>query len=189
MRLDGGDGVVTLTNTTASPALKGLGDDLLDVLRTEEPPAVEPWSADGDPALLELVGTWHWGASTTTAKVVGEHLVLGEPGQGRGSRFAPVGPDAWVGLDGYHTVSRCGSCAARTAPSRTSTSRRFRFSRTPYAPDSDVPAASTTSAGTDPRPRRAPTPPPTPPVPRVSGDPIRPRSTRVPYPAKRTLPG
>ncbi len=139
VRLDGGDGVVTLTNTTASPALKGLGDDLLDVLRTEEPPAVEPWSAGGDPALLELVGTWHWGASTTTAKVVGEHLVLGEPGQGRGSRFAPVGADAWVGLDGYHTGEPLRVVRRADGTVSHLDLASFRFSRTPYAPDSDVP--------------------------------------------------
>ena len=46
---------------------------------------------------------WHWGPAVTVAKVVREHLVLGEPGEGRGARFERVGPDEWVGLDGYYT--------------------------------------------------------------------------------------
>ena len=87
-----GDGVVLFTNTTASTATRSLIDDLLDGLARHEPAPVEPWSASGDPALLELVGTWHWGpgdgdrhgrsASTSCS---------GEPGAGRGARFRPVG--------------------------------------------------------------------------------------------------
>lgn len=139
VRLDGGDGVVTLANTTSTTVMRGLSDRLLEVLHDEEPAALEPWSAGGDAGLLELLGTWHWGASTTTAKVVGEHLVLGEPGTGRGSRFAPVGVDAWVGLDGYNTgeplrvVRRAdGSVSHLDLAS-------FRFTRTPYDPTADVP--------------------------------------------------
>ncbi|WP_256378063.1 serine hydrolase [Phycicoccus sp. HDW14] len=139
VRLDGGDGVVTLTNTTSTTVMRGLPDRLLEVLRDEEPPAVEPWSASGDAGLLELVGTWHWGSSVTTATVAGEHLVLGEPGTGRGSRFARVGVDAWVGLDGYNTgeplrvVRRAdGSVSHLDLAS-------FRFTRTPYDPSADVP--------------------------------------------------
>ncbi|MGG5260915.1 serine hydrolase domain-containing protein [Phycicoccus avicenniae] len=138
--LDGGDGVVTLTNTTATTVMRSLGDDLLATLG-EEPAPVEPWVASGDPALLELAGTWHWGPSVTTARFTGEHLVLGEPGTGRGSRFARVGDgvDTWVGLDGYYTgeplrvVRRAdGSVAHLDLAS-------FRYTRTPYDPEGDVP--------------------------------------------------
>ena len=62
-----GDGVVLFTNTTASTATRSIIDDLLDTLARHEPAPVQPWSASGDPALLELVGTWHWGPSTVTA--------------------------------------------------------------------------------------------------------------------------
>jgi CubicO group peptidase (beta-lactamase class C family) len=134
-----GDGVVAMANTTSTPVMRGLADDLLRTVAEAEPAPVEPWSATGDPDLLELVGTWHWGPSTSTATVRGEHLVLGEPGTGRGSRFERVGPDAWVGLDGYHTgeplrvVRRPdGSVAHLDLGS-------FRFTRTPYDPGADVP--------------------------------------------------
>ena len=134
-----GDGVVLFTNTTASTATRSVIDDLLDGLARHEPAPVEPWSASGDPALLELVGTWHWGPSTVTARVVGDHLVLGELGAGRGARFRPVGPDAWLGLDGYYAgeplrVVRRGDGAVSHLDLAS-----FRFTRTPYDPQADVP--------------------------------------------------
>ncbi len=105
--------------------------------------------------LLELVGTWHWGPSTVTATVVKEHLVLGEPGSGRGARFRPVGTDEWVGLDSYYAgeplrvVRRAdGSVSHLDLAS-------FRFTRTPYDPRPTCRAASTSAAGPDPRPAGA----------------------------------
>ncbi|WP_299447345.1 serine hydrolase [uncultured Phycicoccus sp.] len=139
VRLEGGDGVVTMTNTTSATVLRSLTEDLLGVLDAEAPHPVPPWSAAGDASLLDLVGTWHWGPSTTTARLVDEHLVLGEPGQARGSRFARVGPDAWVGLDGYNAgepllvVRRSDGTVSHLDLAS------FRFTRTPYDPDADVP--------------------------------------------------
>ncbi len=134
-----GDGVVTMANTTSTTVMRGLAQDLLRSLARAEPAPVEPWSAAGDAGLLELVGTWHWGPSTSTATVRGEHLVLGEPGTARGSRFQRVGADEWVGLDGYHTgeplrvVRRAdGSVSHLDLAS-------FRFTRSPYDPEGDVP--------------------------------------------------
>jgi CubicO group peptidase (beta-lactamase class C family) len=134
-----GDGVVLLTNTTASTGTRSVIDELLDALARHEPAPVQAWSASGDPALLELVGTWHWGPSPVTATVAGEHLVMGEPGSGRGARFRPAGSDQWVGLDGYYAgeplrvVRRAdGSVSHLDLAS-------FRFTRTPYDPQADVP--------------------------------------------------
>jgi CubicO group peptidase (beta-lactamase class C family) len=134
-----GDGVVTMANTTTTTVMRTLSDDLLRILAEEEPAVVETWSATGDPDLLELLGTWHWGPSTSTATVRGEHLVLGEPGTARGSRFERTGTDTWVGLDGYYTgeplrvVRRAdGSVSHLDLAS-------FRFTRTPYDPAADVP--------------------------------------------------
>jgi CubicO group peptidase (beta-lactamase class C family) len=134
-----GDGVVLFTNTTASTGTRSTVDELLGTLARLEPARVEPWSATGDPALLELVGTWHWGPSTVTATVVGEHLLLGEPGTGRGARFRATGTDEWVGLDGYHAgeplrVVRRGDGTVSHLDLAS-----FRFTRTPYDPGADVP--------------------------------------------------
>ncbi len=139
VRRGDGDGVVTMTNTTASTAMRGLSDALLTVLTEQEPRPVAPWSAAGDATLLDLVGTWHWGPSTTTATVVGEHLVLGEPGQARGSRFARVGEDRWVGLDGYHTGEPLRVVRRADGSVWHLDLASFRFTRTPYDPEADVP--------------------------------------------------
>ena len=134
-----GDGVVLFTNTTASTGTRSVIDELLDTLARHEPAPVEPWSAGGDPALLELVGTWHWGPSAVTATASGEHLVLGEPGAGRGARFRVTGPDQWVGLDSYYAgeplqVVRRGDGSVSHLDLAS-----FRFTRTPYDPQADVP--------------------------------------------------
>ncbi len=134
-----GDAVVLFTNTTASTATRAVVDRLFEVLARHEPAPVEPWSAGGDPSLLELVGTWHWGPSPVTATVVGEHLVLGEPGSGRGARFRRVSTDEWVGLDSYYAgeplrVVRRGDGSLSHLDLAS-----FRFTRTPYDPTADVP--------------------------------------------------
>ncbi len=132
-----GDGVVILSNTTSGMGL--VAPELLKAFVEHEPRPVGPWHAAGDPSVLELVGTWHWGPSVTLAKVVGEHLVLGEPGQARGSRFAPVGGDEWVGLDGYFTGEPLLVVRGPDgAPSHLDLAS-FRFTRTPYDPAADVP--------------------------------------------------
>lgn len=136
---EAGDGVVLFTNTTASAALKSLPRELLRTLRELEPAAVRPWVASGSSDVLELAGTWHWGPAVETARFVGEQLVLGAPGTGRGSRFRLVGDDEWVGLDGYYTgeplrVVRRGDGSVSHLDLAT-----FRFTRTPYDPEADVP--------------------------------------------------
>lgn len=139
VRVEGGDGVVVLTNTTASTVLKGLVGDLHDALAELEPAAVEPWSASGPAPLLDLVGTWHWGPAVETAALVGEHLVLGEPGAGRGSRFRRVGADEWVGLDGYYTGEPLKVVRRPDGTVSHLDLASFRFTRTPYDPSADVP--------------------------------------------------
>ena len=139
VRRDGGDGVVTVTNTTSTPAMRTLGADLLAALSEDEPAPVRPWSASGDPATLDLVGTWHWGPSTEVARIEGGRLVLGEPGERRGSRFAPVGPDEWVGLDGYYAGEPLRVVRHDDGSVSHLDLASFRFTRTPYDPAADVP--------------------------------------------------
>ena len=132
-----GDGVVTLANSTAG---KGpIGPDLLAAFVEREPRMPEVWHASGDPTLLDVVGMWHWGPSVTVARVVGEHLVLGEPGQARGSRFALVAEDEWVGLDGYYTGEPLRLVRRPDGTASHLDLASFRFTRAPYDPDADVP--------------------------------------------------
>jgi CubicO group peptidase (beta-lactamase class C family) len=135
--VESGDGVVVLTNTTSG--LGQLAPELLDAFVEREPRPVEPWHAAGDPSAIELLGTWHWGPAVSVARLVGEHLVLGDPGQARGSRFAAVATDEWVGLDGYYTGEPLRVVrSADGAPSHLDLAS-FRFTRTPYDPAADVP--------------------------------------------------
>lgn len=136
-----GDGVVLFTNTTASAALKSLPKELLRTLRELEAPAVVPWVARGSADVLELSGMWHWGPAVETARFVGEHLVLGEPGTGRGSRFRRVGdgPDEWVGLDGYYTGEPLQVLRRSDGSVSHLDVATFRLTRTPYDPEADVP--------------------------------------------------
>lgn len=139
LQLDGGDGVVHLTNTTATPAMAQLSSDLLAALAEREPHPVQAWHAAGDASRLDLTGTWHWGPAVTTATLVGEHLVLGEPGTHRGARFVNVGPDAWTGLDGYYTGEPLRVVRRPDGTVSHLDLASFRFTRTPYDPDADVP--------------------------------------------------
>ena len=140
VRLDTGDGVVVAANATTG--LGDLGHQLLSAFAEREPKTVEPWHADAtsDHArFAELAGTWHWGPAVATARLEGPYLVLGEPGLARGSRFAPVGPDEWLGLDGYYTGEPLRVVRrADGTPSHVDLAS-FRFTRTPYDPQADVP--------------------------------------------------
>jgi len=133
------DGVVLFTNTTASKVLKDLPRELLRTMRELEPASVTPWVAAGSPDVLELTGTWHWGPAVETARFVGEHLVLGEPGAGRGSRFRHVSGDGWVGLDGYYTGEPLRVLRREDGTVSHLDLATFRFTRTPYDPTADVP--------------------------------------------------
>ena len=136
--LESGDGLVAFTNSTAGPLGPQVAQ-LLTEFREREPKSAKPWHAAGDPGVLELVGMWHWGPAVTVAKAVDQHLVLGEPGEGRGARFERVGPDEWVGLDGYYTGEPLRIIRRGDGTVSHLDLASFRFTRTPYDPDADVP--------------------------------------------------
>lgn len=135
--VESGDGVVVLANTTAG--LGPVGTDLLDLLREREPVVATPWRREtAQRETLDLVGDWFWGTSRYTARLDGDRLVLGEPGQGRGARFASTTDGAWVGLEGYYENERLS--VRRDADGRPVQLdlATFAFTRTPYDPSPDV---------------------------------------------------
>ncbi|WP_353510010.1 serine hydrolase domain-containing protein [Intrasporangium sp.] len=136
--LESGDGLVAFTNSTAGPFGPQVAPLLAEFME-REPKAAEPWQAAGDPGTLELVGMWHWGPAVTVAKVVAEHLVLGEPGEGRGARFERVGTDEWVGLDGYYTGEPLRIIRGADGTVSHLDLASFRFTRTPYDASADIP--------------------------------------------------
>lgn len=138
--VESGDGVVVLANTTSG--LGPVGTDLLDLVRDREPVASPPWRrATAQRERLDLVGDWFWGTSRYTVRLDGDRLVLGEPGQGRGARFASIADGAWVGLEGYYENERL--TVRRDADGRPVQLdlATFAFTRTPYdaSPDVEVP--------------------------------------------------
>lgn len=135
-----GDGVVVLANATSG--LGPLAADLLDLLRELAPVAEPAWTRRSDHAAgLDLVGDWFWGTARYPARLDGEHLVLGQPGVGRGARFRSEGDGTLVGLEGYHEGERLA--VHRDAHGRPVqlTLASFVFTRTPYdaSPDVEVP--------------------------------------------------
>ena len=139
VRLDTGDGVVVLLNTTSAPATKDLVTGLHGALADLAPRPSPPWQPSQPGAALELVGTWHWGPAPMLASVRKGRLVLGEPGQRRGSRFDPVGTDEWVGLDDYFA----GEPLRVVRDDEGSVSHldlaSFRLTREPYDAARDIP--------------------------------------------------
>ena len=134
-----GDGCVVFANATSgmSPTLSA---DLLGLLADREPVLPSPWSADATQVgALELVGDWYWGTTAYDLRLAPEgHLVIGEPGQGRGSRFRPT-DEGWVGLDGYHAGEPLDVVRGPDGSVSHLDLGSFRFTRTPYDPAADVP--------------------------------------------------
>jgi CubicO group peptidase (beta-lactamase class C family) len=138
VRRDTGDGCVVFANATSG--MGPLAPDLLDLLAEHEPLLPAPWVADAEQASgLELVGDWYWGTTAYTLNLARDgHLVLGEPGVLRGSRFRPTDV-GWVGLDGYHEGEPLVVVRAHDGSVSHLDLGSFRFSRTPYDPAADIP--------------------------------------------------
>ena len=112
-----------------------------------------PGTPDADQATaLELVGDWYWGTTAYDLRLAADgHLVLGEPGQHRGSRFRPT-ETGWVGLDGYYEGEPLVVVRDADGASATSTWARSGSAARPTTPPPTSPATSTPTAGTDPSP-------------------------------------
>jgi CubicO group peptidase (beta-lactamase class C family) len=133
-----GDGCVVFANATSG--MKDVSTDLLALLAEREPVLPEPWRADAtQAAALELAGPWYWGTTAYDLRLAPEgHVVIGEPGQGRGSRFRPT-DSGWVGLDGYHEGEPLVAVRDAEGRVRHLDLGSFRFTRTPYDPVADIP--------------------------------------------------
>ncbi|HLT59920.1 MAG TPA: serine hydrolase domain-containing protein [Microlunatus sp.] len=140
---DDGDAVIMLCNTTA-----GLSGTLLttlwQLLGDHAPRDPEVWTADGTQAdLVELTGTWYWGPAEFELSAARDGgLVLRPHGNGRGSRFRPLGQDRWLGLDGYYRGEELRPVRGDGRVSHWDLAS-FRLTRTPYDPDADLPGGVT----------------------------------------------
>jgi CubicO group peptidase (beta-lactamase class C family) len=134
-----GDALVEFCNATRG--LNDLGEDLLKLLAEHEPRMPDEWVPQPSPdGTLELLGTWYWGPAPHVLVAHGDELEFTTPlGRGRASRFTAQGPDAWVGLDGYHTGEPLRVVRAADGAVSHLDLGSFVFTRVPYDPDGDVP--------------------------------------------------
>ncbi|WP_232821708.1 serine hydrolase domain-containing protein [Desertihabitans aurantiacus] len=141
--VESGLGVVVLTNTTSGMP-PTLGTDVWSLVDQHLPPAAEPWYADDTQAdLLDLTGTWYWGpAPYVLALRADGWLTLDPVGAGRASGFRPDGTDAWVGTSGYYAGERLQVVRRDGVPHHLDLAS-FRFTRTPYDPEADLPGGDT----------------------------------------------
>lgn len=145
------DGEAKLGSVWASNITYGgdpeLTADLLDIVRTAEPPIADEWEPAPLPEGidLDLLGIWYWGPHVLALRGLADgHLELHAPGgRGRESRFRRDGDD-WVGLDGYWAGERL-----RIAPDHRSFDlASFVFTREPYG-DGPIPGGVDAAGWTD----------------------------------------
>jgi CubicO group peptidase (beta-lactamase class C family) len=136
---DDGDALVEFCNATRG--LTDLGEDLLKILAEREPRLPDEWVPQPSPeGTLELLGAWYWGPSPYILVAHGDELELTTPiGHGRASRFVVIGPDAWIGRDGYHTGEPLRVVRGADGSVSHLDLGSFVFTRAPYDPSADVP--------------------------------------------------
>jgi len=91
-------GAVTLGNATYG-RVASLAPDLVRILAAYEPPLAQEWVPE--PTLAqgtELLGHWYWGNTPLTISVSAGILQLSG---GLTTRLSPLGPDLYLGRDGY----------------------------------------------------------------------------------------
>jgi CubicO group peptidase (beta-lactamase class C family) len=138
-------GALVLANTTAGFAVAQLTIDLITLTDEHEPALPHEWKPSTvDPDLLSLTGLWHWGPTPYHLRVLPEGWFTLTPAQGNGrsSRFRPLGEDTWLGLDGYYAgeTLRVGRNADGT-PNHLDLVT-FIFTRTPYDPSAPIPGGA-----------------------------------------------
>ena len=137
---EAGDAAIQLANATRG-LNPGLGAELLAILAEEEPLTPDEWTPTAAaPELLELCGVWYWGPAPYVVALSGDQLELRAPlGRGRASRFRATRPDAFVGLDGYHTGEPLRVVRAPDGAPTHLDLGSFVFTRGPYDPAGPVP--------------------------------------------------
>ncbi|WP_103500456.1 serine hydrolase [Streptomyces sp. SM14] len=138
------DGLATvvLANATSGLRVGGVAAELLGLVAAREPALPAPWrpDPDADHALLELCGTWHWGAAPTQLLLgPGRTLTLGMPGAGRNSAFRPEPDGTWTGLDGYLAGERLRVVRHEDGSVSHLDVGTFVYTREPYGPAAPVP--------------------------------------------------
>ncbi|MEJ7705823.1 MAG: serine hydrolase domain-containing protein [Nocardioidaceae bacterium] len=99
-------GAVCLANGTAGMRCEGLPLELVTILEHHEPALPAEWmpAVQVVSGISEVLGLWHWGEVAHVLTYAESELRLALVGDARPARrYRPIGPDRFVGLDGYHT--------------------------------------------------------------------------------------
>lgn len=140
-------GVVLLTNVTSGVDLFGTVGDLVRIVAEHEPRMPAPWRPldDVDQDLLELTGTWYWGASPLTLRLAADRwLEIGplDGSRGRASRFRPERDGSWTGLDGYYAGETLRVMRDESGSVSHLDVATFVFTRSPYEQGAPVPGGT-----------------------------------------------
>ncbi len=139
--VESGDGAVLFTNSTTGLP-RALAGELLGDVAELEPRAPAPWHVtEADANLLDIVGHWYWGPAAFELHATGGSGLRLAPtsGSGLSSRFDRSGTDQWVGRDGYLAGEALRAIRRTDGTLSHLDLASFRFTRTPYDPDADVP--------------------------------------------------
>lgn len=134
-----GEGFALLANTTGNFDLD-LGYDLLDRLEELDPHVESAWIATGSTNDLPVTGSWFWGPREYVVSVHDSVLTLRPTRTGRGSRFVPHADGGWIGLDEYFAGERLN--LHNNNGTQFLDVGSFRFTRSPYDPDADLPGGA-----------------------------------------------
>ncbi|HUN31198.1 MAG TPA: serine hydrolase domain-containing protein [Trebonia sp.] len=141
---DDGLGAVTLSNTTAGPAIGEIAADLIDIVAASEPRLPARWKPQPGigPELIALTGLWYWGPRATVLRVLSPQMLELAPvsGAGRGARFRASGHGTWTGLDGYYAGETLRLVPAADGVAEHLDLGTFVFTREPYGPGSPTAA-------------------------------------------------
>ena len=91
--------------------------------------------------VLELTGTWFWGPAPLTLRALADGGLELTPhaGPGRASRFVPIGPGRWRGLDAYYAGEQLQAVRRGDGSLSHLDLASFILTRAPYPPDVEVP--------------------------------------------------
>jgi CubicO group peptidase (beta-lactamase class C family) len=138
-----GTGAVTLANATNGVGVQKLALDMIRTVDDYEPALPAEWRplAEVDPELLALTGSWYWGPTPHTLRLLDDRWLDLRPttGRGRASRFRPEPDGTWTGLDGYYSGETLRVARHPDGSVSHLDVGTFVLTRSPYDPTAPIP--------------------------------------------------
>jgi hypothetical protein len=136
-------GAIVMANTTAGVSIVALAAELISLVDKQEPALPNEWKpSEIAPKLLELTGTWFWGPTSHTVRVLpnGWLSISRTERKGRDSRFQPTEvTDVWIGLDDYYAGEKLHIVRNEDGTPEHLNVGTFIFTKNPYDPTAPIP--------------------------------------------------